>query len=199
MPSSLRKPPSSMTVAEFFAWPGDGTGRKFQLVNGEVRAMSPASAAHAIIQTNLAAEIRRHLREQKIRCRVGTEPGVLTRVRASINVRVPDVGVTRTRIAPSQQAWPDPILLIEILSLGNATDTWENVWSYCTIPSVREIVIVHSARVLVEILRRGPDGDWPEETEKIGRGGILAFESIGFNCPLSEIYADTPLSNEDAK
>jgi hypothetical protein len=41
-------------------------------------------------------------------------------------------------------------------------------------------------------------GEWPEETEKIGRGGVLAFESIGFNFPLSEIYADTPLSDEDA-
>ena len=144
MSNTLRKPPLSMTVAEFLAWPGDGTGRKFQLVDGEARAMSPASAVHAIIQTNLAAEIRRHLREQKVRCRVGTEPGVLTRVRASINVRVPYVGVTCTRLAPGQQAWPDPILLIEILSPGNSTDTWENVWSYCTIPSVREIAIVHS-------------------------------------------------------
>jgi Uma2 family endonuclease len=115
-----------------------------------------------------------------------------------VSARVPDIGVTRTRIAPDQQAWPDPILLVEILSPGNAADTWENVWSYCTIPSVREIVIVHSARVLVELLRRGSGGDWPEETEKIERGGILALESIEFNCPLSEIYADTFLSDEDA-
>src|SRR5262245_8276192 len=50
MPNTLRKPPPSMTVADFLAWPGDGTGRKFQLVDGEVRAMSPASAAHAMIQ-----------------------------------------------------------------------------------------------------------------------------------------------------
>ena len=187
-----------MTAAEFLAWPGDGTGRKFQLVDGEVRATSPASAAHAVIQANLAAEIRRHLRDQKIRCRVGTEPGVLTRVRASANVRVPDIGVTCSRLAPGQQTWPDPILLIEVLSPGNTADTWENVWSYCTIPSVREIVIVHSARVLVELLRRGAGGDWPEETEKIGEGGVLTLGSIGFNCPLSEIYAETPLGNEEA-
>jgi Uma2 family endonuclease len=197
MVNTLRKSPLTMTVAEFVAWPGDGTGRKFQLVDGEARAMSPASAAHAIIQANLAAEIRRHLREHKIPCRVGTAPGVLTRVRASINVRVPDVGVSCTRIEPGQQAWPDPILLVEILSPGNTADAWENVWSCCTIPSVREIVIVHSARVLVELLRRGPGGDWPEETEKFGHGGVLALESIGFDCPLSEIYADTTLSDVD--
>ncbi|MGH7555082.1 MAG: Uma2 family endonuclease [Longimicrobiales bacterium] len=197
MPNTLRKPPPSMTVADFLAWPGDGTGRKFQLVDGEVRAMSPASAVHTVIQGNLVYELRRHMREQKIRCLVGPEPGVLTRVRANINVRVPDVGVTCTRLAPGQQAWPDPIVLIEILSPGNTADTWENVWSYCTIPSVREIAIVHSTRVLAELLRRGPDGHWPEETEKIEPGDLLSFECIGFSCPLAEVYAETPLGNEE--
>ena len=197
MPNTQRKPPPSMTVADFLAWPGDGTGRKFQLVDGEVRAMSPAGAVHAMIQTNLAYELRRHMVDQKIRCRVGSEPGVLTRVRANINVRVPDVGVTCTPVPPGQQEWPDPILLIEILSPGNSADTWENVWSYCTIPSVREIAIVHSTRVLVEMLRRGPDGHWPEETEEIGEGGTLSFESIGFSCPLSEVYAQTHLGGSD--
>jgi hypothetical protein len=46
MPSGLRKPPLTMTVADFLDWPGDGTGRKFQLVDGEVRAMSPGSVTH---------------------------------------------------------------------------------------------------------------------------------------------------------
>src|SRR5688572_10586746 len=130
MPNTLRKPLPSMTVADFLAWPGDGTGCRFQLVDGEVRAMAPASAAQAVIQANLAYELRRHLVEQKLRCRVGTEPGVLTRVRADINVRVPDLGVTCAVISPGQQVWPDPLLLIEILSPGNSADTWENVWSY---------------------------------------------------------------------
>jgi Uma2 family endonuclease len=197
MPDTLRKPPPSMTVADFLGWPGDGTGRKFQLVDGEVRAMSPASAVHSVIQGNLVYELHRHMREQKTRCLVGPEPGVLTRVRANINVRVPDVGVTCTRLAPGQQVWPDPILLIEILSPGNTADTWENVWSYCTIPSVREIAIVHSTRVLAELLRRGQDGHWPEETEKIGPDGTLSFECIGFNCPLSEVYSETPLGDGD--
>jgi Uma2 family endonuclease len=194
MANIQRKPLPSMTVADFLAWPGDGTGRKFQLVDGEVRAMSPASAVHAVIQLNLGSEIRRHMREQKSPCRAGTEPGVLTRVRGDINVRVPDLAVTCTTLMPGQQIWPDPILLIEILSPGNSAETWENVWSYCTIPSVREIAIVHSTRVLAELLRRGREGHWPEETEKIGPAGTLSFECIGFNCPLSEIYTETPLA-----
>jgi Uma2 family endonuclease len=105
--------------------------------------------------------------------------------------------VTCTPDAPGQQALPDPILLIEVLSPGNISDTWENVWSYCTIPSVREIAMVHSTRVLVELLRRGGDGHWPEETEEIGDGGTLAFESIGFGCSLSKVYAQTHLAADE--
>jgi len=196
MPNMLRKLPPSMTAAEFLGWPGDGSGRRFQLVDGEVRAMSPASPAHSVIQLNLGSALHRHMREQKVRCRAGTETAVLTRVRGDINVRVPDVAVTCTPLLPGQQVWVDPILLIAVLSPGNIAETWENVWSYCTIPSVREIAIVHSIRILAEVLRRGPDGHWPEVTERIEPGGTLSFECIGFSCPLSEAYAETPLADE---
>jgi Uma2 family endonuclease len=53
MPQALTKPLPSMTAADFLDWPGDGSGRKFQLVDGEVRAMSPGSATHGTIQMTL--------------------------------------------------------------------------------------------------------------------------------------------------
>ena len=84
MPSARRKTPELMTVAEFLAWPGDGTARKFQLVDGELRAMSPAGAAHGSIQTDLGYALRRHMIEQGSSCRVVTEPAIVTRVRSSI-------------------------------------------------------------------------------------------------------------------
>ncbi len=69
------------------------------------------------------------------------------------------------------------------------TDTWKNVWSWGTIPGVREIAVVHSTRVLVGRLRRRPDGYGPERPAEIGKGDMLYFQSIGFSCPLSEVYA----------
>ena len=193
MPDTLLKSPPSMTVADFLAWPGDGTGRRFQLVDGDVRAVSPGSTTHGRIQSRLANLIDSSLSARASPCDVLTEPGVATRVRANINVRVPDLGVTCAPDSVGEQLLPDPVLLIEILSPTNVADAWENVWSYCIIPCVREIAVVHSTRVLVELLRRGPDGHWPEETEKIGPGATLTFESIEFSCPLAEVYARTHL------
>ena len=84
--------------------------------------------------------------------------------------------------------------MIEILSPGNATDTWDNAWSYTTIPSVHEIVVVHSTRIFAELLRRGVDGNWPEELEEIGPDGVLRLQSLGFACFPPDAYAQTHLA-----
>jgi Uma2 family endonuclease len=195
MPTTLQKPPPAMTVADFLDWPGDGSGRKFQLVDGEVRAMPVGSVARGLIHTDLICLVANHLMAVGSPYHVLCRPPVVPRVRASDNLRLPALAVSAAPDRPDDYAVTDPILLIEILSPGNAADTWENVWSYCTIPSVREIAVVHSTRVMVELLRRGSDGHWPEQPEQIGPGGTLRFESIGFACPLSDVYAQTHLAS----
>jgi Uma2 family endonuclease len=194
MPDALRKLPQHMTVAEFLDWPGDRSGRTFQLVDGQLRAMSPGSPTHGTIQSNLCWLIGNALVASRSGCRIVTEPGVITRIRSDINMRVPDLGITRTADAPGQQALPDPVALIEVLSPGNASDNWDNVWAYTTIPSVREIVVVHSTRVLAEVLRRGADGHWPEQPEEIGADDVLRLESIAVAFALREAYAQTHLA-----
>ena len=196
MTSALRKgnqPIEPMTVDEFIAW-GDGEGGKYQLVDGEVRAMSPASTTHGTIQADLAKWLSNHLDVPGGRCRVLTEPAVQTRIRAKKNMRVPDLGVTCTADAAGQIALPDPLLLIEIMSPGNQKDTWDNVWAYATIPSVREILIVQSTRIEAQLLRRQADGSWPQEPDLILLDGILGLSSIDFSVPLSQVYAKTYLA-----
>lgn len=193
MASARHKLPAVMTVEEFIAWPGDGKGGRYQLVDGEVRAMSPATTTHGRIQSNLARIIGNHLHGS--RCAVMTEPAVAVRVRSSINLRVPDLGVTCAPDRPGEVALTDPLLLIEILSPGNSKDTWENVWAYTTIPSVQEIVIVHAASIRAELLRRLPDKSWPEKPDDLGAGDTLKLDSIGLDVALSEAYAKTYLAD----
>lgn len=181
-------------VADFLAWPGDGSGRRYQLVDGEVRAISIGTTTRGLIQATLAYLLANRLDANGSPCHAIVRPCIATRVRASLNVRRPALGVTAAPDEPGQYILPEPILLIEILSPGNATDTWENVWSYTTIPSVREIVIVHSTRVFAELLRRDADGNWPAEPEEIGAGGTLRLDSIAFACPLPAVYAQTHLA-----
>jgi hypothetical protein len=61
MPGTLHKSSPTMTVADFLDWPGDGSGRKFQLVDGRIRAMSPGSATRGTIHAALGCLVSRHL------------------------------------------------------------------------------------------------------------------------------------------
>ena len=194
MPKTLRKPPPTMTAAEFLAWPGDGSGRRYQLVDGEVRAISIGTTTRGLIQATLAHLLANHLDASASPCHALIRPCIAPRIRASLNVRCPALGITAARDEPGQYIVPEPIVIIEILSPGNASETWDNVWSYTTIPSAREIVVVHSTRVFAELLRRDGDGNWPAEPEEIGPEGALRLDSIAFACPLPAAYAQTHLA-----
>lgn len=196
--SALKKdmlPPPPITVDEFIDWPGDGVHKKFQLVDGVIRAMSPASTTHGALQANVAILIGNCLKKKKSPCMVFTEPAVATRIRADVNMRVPDVGVTCSPTEAGQIALPDPVLLVEILSPGNSSDTWDNVWAYASIPTVVEILVVQSTRIEAQLLRRDAEGAWPERPETIEKGGKLILTCIGLSCALNDVYAKTHLAN----
>lgn len=190
--SAVTNIPIRMTAEQFLNWePGDG-GR-WQLIDGEPRAMAPANRTHGSIQNELGSLLRNHFRERQSPCTVVTTPGVVPRLLAAHNVRVPDLAVTCSGYDKEESTLSDPVLIVEILSPTNQTDTWANVWAYTSIPSVQEILILRSDAIGAELLRRGSDGTWPEHTITITEGA-LALESLGFRVPLPELYATTRLA-----
>jgi Uma2 family endonuclease len=186
--------PRRMTVAEFLARPGDGTGTIYELVNGEVRAQEAASDTHGTMHGNLSALITNHLRAKKPGCRLVVAPGVRPRLLANWNHRIPELGVTCVPNRVDVRTIPDPVLLIEILSPSNYEDTWSNIPLYASLPSVTEILIVDSTKIAAELLRRGPDGSWPQEPASVATNGTIHLESIDLDIPMAEVYRDTHLA-----
>lgn len=126
-------------------------------------------------------------------CSVLPTSGVVPRIRSQSNFRIPDLAVTCAPYSEEEYALSEPVLLIEILSPSNQAETWTNVWAYTTIPSVREILIVRSAVIGAELLRRDADGNWPERSITI-EDGVLELQSIDFRIELSAIYQRTRLA-----
>ena len=186
--------PRPMTVEDFLAWSGDGTGRIFELVHGQLRAQDAASDAHGRIQSRLNLMIGNHLDATRPSCSVVANPGIKPSLLANWNHRVPELGVTCTPNRADVHAMPDPIVLIEVLSPKNYKDTWDNVPLYASVPTVMEILLVDSTKVEASLLRRSPDGGWPQEPEIIPRGGTITLPSIGFEVPLIAVYRDTYLA-----
>jgi Uma2 family endonuclease len=194
--SALPKIPIRMTVAEFFAW-NPPSAQLWQLVDGEPQAMAPANRTHGSIQVELARLIANHLSERHSPCAVVAAPGVIPRVQSETNVRIPDLAVTCSGYDAEESALADPVLLIEILSPSNQAETWANVWAYTTIPSVQEILVLKTASIAAELLRRNPDGSWPSQPLSIETGD-LALESIGFRLPLAAAYRTTRLAAKNS-
>ncbi len=195
MSASLKppRPPSRMTVNEFLDWPEDPTGAIWQLVDGEPTLMAPASDVHGTIQGNISFTLTGHLREARPGCRISENPGIRPRVRRENNVRIPDLAVSCLPARPGSYFMSDPILAIEILSPSNEAETWSNVWTYCTIPSLLEILIVRSTQMAAETLCRNADGTWPERFTPTG--DTIELASVGAKFALADLYVDVAFTD----
>ena len=191
MNEMAQRPLSHMTADEFLLWPGDASGRRFQLVDGEVRSMSPASRIHGAIQANLAYLLVGAARVSSVALQVITEGAIIPALTAGDNVRVPDLVVAQGGDVRGDQTVADPLLILEILSPGNTAATRDNVRAYATLSSVREIVVVHTSRIEAEVYRREPTGQWPANAILVERGGQLHLRSIGLICSIDDVYANT--------
>ena len=180
-----------MTLAEFLTWePGDG--RMQQLVDGEPKLMPVSRTSRAALHAEVGAVIANHLVAQGSACSVLMNVGVLSHLRRSHNLRIPALAITCTGYETEQDALADPLLVVEILAPDNQADIWSNVWTYASIPSVREILVLNSVMVGADVLRRGADGIWPHDPETVLDGDLI-LQSIGFRVPLADIYRTTHL------
>jgi Uma2 family endonuclease len=181
-----------MNVAEFLAWDAPGPDR-WQLVDGEPVAMAPTSRTHGTLRLELGGLIGNHLVASGAPCTVIAAPGIIPRVRANENFRIPDLAVTCTPYETEEYDVSDPVLIVEVLSPSNRAETWQNVWSFATIPSLKEILLLSSTAIRADLLRRGEDGSWPAGAAVIEDGDLI-LDSIGFTVSLAAIYRTTRLT-----
>lgn len=182
-----------MTVVQFRAWADRQPGR-WELVDGQPRAMAPASTTHGLIQSRACFLIERHLEDAGSPCRVVVEAPIVPASFRRSNARATDLAVTCSLPAEDEWELKGAVFLLEVLSPSNEQDTRDNVWAYMTVPSVRQILLLESTKMRGEMFTRRPDGMWPEEAQDLLAADPVHVERIGFTCPLSEFYARTSLA-----
>ena len=180
-----------MTADEFSRWPGDGLHWRHALIDGKPVAMNPPSYRHGDIHGRLMRVLGNHLAEHRPGCgapdcSAAVGVGVQPRAAADVNVRVPDLtvacGEQRRHYAQ------DPLLIAEILSPSNEKETREAVRACLSIPSLQEVLVLDSLGVAAEVLTRQPDGAWPANPVLLLDDAELALVSLGFRCPLRDLY-----------
>jgi Uma2 family endonuclease len=196
MASDRSKPKADtplMTADEFFDMPDDGTGNKYELVDGVLVAVAPAMLTHGRLQAALTYLIGAHLRARNSQCWIAAEIGVQPALKASTNVRVPDLGVSCRPQIRGDKSMPEPVLLVEILSPSTARADQAKVWLYATMPSVQEILIVHSTKARLEFYNRNADGSWPKEAQFAITGQGIHFNCIDMALAVDDLYDGIPL------
>jgi Uma2 family endonuclease len=156
-------------------------------------AMAPPIPTHSRLQVELGYLIRSHLKARNSPCWIATEIGVQPAIKASTNVRVPDLGVSCRPQVRGDKSMPEPVLLVEILSPSTARADQAKVWLYATMPSVQEILIVHSTKIRLEFYTRNADGSWPKEAQFATTGQGIHFNCIDMALAVDDLYDGIPL------
>jgi Uma2 family endonuclease len=170
------------SLDEFLAF-DDGSDTRYELFDGQIVAMAPASDVHGALVMRLGRRIGNALRSG---CEVIAEAGIVPPERADSWYEA-DLAVTCAGLS-GQQFVAEPILIVEVLSPSTAaTDRDRKLPDYRTIPSVLDILVVSSTEPRIEHFRREADG-W--KIHDLRGEGVLRLESFGRTIDIAELYGD---------
>lgn len=166
---------------------------RHEYVAGGIYAMTGASLRHAIIALNLASALRAHLKASP--CRVFIE-GVKLHVARDSAYYYPDVIAScdprLQTITGESMVIDQPTVLIEVLSASTeGIDRREKFFAYRKLASLKEYLLVEQDRMEVELFRRHGEVGW--ERCVFSADDELSLASLGYYCPLSEVYEDSGL------
>jgi Uma2 family endonuclease len=167
---------------------------RHEYIDGAVYALAGGARAHSVIAINLAAGLHAAVRGGP--CRVYSSD---MKVRVTPTRYVyPDlsVGCEAVDRGDDGAVWlAAPRLVVEVLSEGTAAyDRGDKFGYYRQVASLRDYVLVETARRLVEIHSRGDDGAWTARSYEAG--ATVELPSLGARLEVDPIYADVDLDTD---
>jgi Uma2 family endonuclease len=170
-----------MTADELLRMPDDGF--RYELVQGELRKMSPAGEEHGDVVHQIAMRLGYHVAERKLGKVYASDTGFMIS-RNPDTVRAPDVSFIRAeRVVRTKHFIPlAPDLAIEVISPSDSYSAVTRKKDEYLRAGTPAVVIVDPDRKLVEIHR---------PTGVIMVKDVLSVDDVvpGWQLPLSEIFA----------
>jgi Uma2 family endonuclease len=180
-----------MTSDQFLEWE-ERQERKHELVDGVIRLMAGASAAHNRIAANVLVALKTRLRGRPC------EPfGSDMKVRIpNGNFRYPDLTVDCGRPKNRDVTAAEPRVIVEVLSPSTEWfDQTKKLEDYQSVPSILEIAFMAQDRAFARVWTRSGE-NWASE-EIDGLEGALCFASIETEISLTEAYDGVEFDGEE--
>jgi len=175
---AMRKP---MTLAEFLDWE-ERQELRHEFDGARVFSMTGGTAAHSLIQTNLAVAVGGRLRGKP--CRFYNND--LKFLTAESTVRYPDGQVVCAPVDPKAKWVENPTVVFEVLSPSTTKiDRIDKAREYEATPSVQHYVMLEQGAAAAVVYNRIGDA-WTHAI--LPESAVLALPVIGLEFPLAELY-----------
>ena len=189
-------PKQRMTVDTFLAW-AEGQPGRFELVDGEVFAMAPERAGHALVKYATQTALKRAILAAGTACHCHMMPdGMTVRIDATTTFEPDALVYCGPRMDVEAIEVPDPAIVVEVQSPGTrSVDAGFKLARYFSLASVAHYLMVDPVKRLVIHHRRGA-----EEliTTRIATDGALDLTPPGLTLPVADLFADLPPPAEPA-
>jgi len=149
-------PKTRMNVTEFLAWAEAQPKGRFELVDGEVVAMSPERLRHNLVKLEVALALREAVRAANLPCVVFTD-GVAVVINDHMT-REPDASVQcGVGIDLDSMRLEAPLIVVEIVSPSSERDdSGVKLVEYLSVPSIQHYLITYpEKRIVVHHQRNG--------------------------------------------
>ena len=179
--------PLRMSADEFIPWAMDQPEGRYELASGEVVAMAPERAAHALTKFAVARALRDAVREADLPCQVFPD-GMAVRIDEA-TVYEPDACVRcGKRLEDDAVEFSDPLVVVEVLSPSTrARDSGAKLADYFRLPSVRHYLILRTDTRSAIHHARGEDG---AIATAIVTEGTLNLDPPGVAVALEAVFAE---------
>jgi Uma2 family endonuclease len=178
-------PKTRMTVDQYLAWARDVPGR-FELVDGEVYAMSPEAVGHAKAKYAVQTTLLNGIRSRKLPCHMLPD-GMSVRVDQSTAFEPDALVYCGQELASSAVEVPAPIIVVEVFSPATGRfDGAVKLAGYFKLPSVVHYLIIDPGQPLVIHHARGDGGDI---LTRVVTEGAITLDPPGLTVALADIYS----------
>lgn len=176
-----------MTVDEYLAWAEHNPGR-YELLEGEVYAMSPEGARHAEIKYSVQSALDRSIRSRRLPCQMLPD-GMTVRIDDDTAYEPDALVYCGQKLAPRATEVPNPIVLVEVLSPSTRhIDASAKLGGYFSLPSVMHYLIVDPLRPFILHHARAAGRD--TILTHIVSEGTITLDPPGIVLTVADIYGD---------
>lgn len=176
-----------LTADAFVDWAMNQPNGRFELLRGEVVAMSPERVGHARVKKEVLKALDTALAAVGSRCEAFGD-GMAVRI-DDTTVYEPDASVRcGPRLPNDDVLFDDPMIVVEVVSPSSTSiDAGSKLADYFRLASVRHYLLVHSEGRRVIHHRRDAIGEII--TRVVLEGEVLALDPPGVELAVADFFA----------